>query len=59
MYHPYRFDGRVETASNGGFCLYEGSLLITNLHIDGFNLYYRWAKQGTDSRQNRLCLGNL
>ena len=43
-YHPYRFDGRVETASNGGLCLYERAPLITNLYIDGFNLYYRALK---------------
>ena len=40
-YHPYRFAGRVETASNGGLCLCEGISLITNLYVDGFNLYYR------------------
>ena len=44
IYHPYRFDDRVETASNGGLCLYEGVPLITNLYIDGFNLYYRALK---------------
>ena len=43
-YHPYRFDGRVETAVVGGLCLYEGAPLITNLYIDGFNLYYRALK---------------
>ena len=44
IYHPYRFAGRVETAPNGGLCLYEGAPLITNLYIDGFNLYYRVLK---------------
>ena len=24
-YHPYRFDGRVETAFRGGLCLCKGS----------------------------------
>ena len=40
---PYRFDGRVEAASNSGLCLFVPPM-ITNFYIDGFNLYYRALK---------------
>ena len=38
---PYRFDGRVETASKAVSVFLSGPGLITNVYIDGFNLYYR------------------
>ena len=44
-HHPYRFDGRVETAFRGGLCLCRRRSLITNLYIDGFNLYYSWTRR--------------
>ncbi|MDE0066017.1 MAG: NYN domain-containing protein [Acidimicrobiaceae bacterium] len=49
IHHPYRFDGRVEAVLRGGLCLSadilaEAAVLITNLYIDGFNLYYRALK---------------
>lgn len=40
MLPPYRFDGRVEAARNGGLCLLYLRML-TNIYVDGFNLYYR------------------
>ena len=43
-YHPYLFGGRVETVLRGGLCLCREWSLITNLYIDGFNLYYRALK---------------
>ena len=41
IYYPYRFAGRVETVLPGGLCLCAWQRLITNVYIDGFNLYYR------------------
>ena len=48
---PYHFAGRVETAlTGGGLCLYDlGAHLLTNIYIDGFNLYHR-ALKGTEFR---------
>ena len=43
-HHPYLFGGRVETVLQGGLCLCRERSLITNLYIDGFNLYYRALK---------------
>ena len=39
-HHSYRFDGRVETVLRDGLCLCRERSLITNLYVDGFNLYY-------------------
>ena len=44
IYHPYRFDDRVETASEAVSVFPRGQRLITNVYIDGFNLYYRALK---------------
>ena len=45
-YPPYRFAGRVETAFQAVSVFLSGPRLITNVYIDGFNLYYR-AVRGT------------
>ena len=43
-YPPYRFGRRVETASKAVSVFLSGASLITNVYIDGFNLYYRAVK---------------
>ena len=49
LYLPYRFAGRAETAPRGGLCLYALAAMLTNVYIDGLNLYYR-AVRGTEYR---------
>ncbi len=48
LYSPqtlYRFDGRVETVpQRRSLSLVRNFRLITNIYIDGFNLYYRALK---------------
>ena len=48
-YPPCCFGARVETAKLGGLCLFLEEWLITNVYVDGFNLYYR-AVRGTQFR---------
>ncbi len=44
LYHPYRFDGRVETARKA-VSVFKAELHVrTSVYIDGFNLYYRALK---------------
>ena len=45
-YNPYRLGDRVETVLVAVSVFVGERLLITNLYIDGFNLYYR-ALRGT------------
>ena len=45
-YHPYRLGGRAETAVKAVSVFVWEHRLITNLYIDGFNLYYRALKDG-------------
>ena len=39
--HPYRFAGRVETAFVAVSVFVGSGRVITNVYVDGFNLYYR------------------
>ncbi len=57
-YPPGRFGGRARSRSaRGGFCISGKDDLITNIYIDGFNLYYG-ALRNTPCRwlnPERLC----
>ena len=56
LYHPYRFDGRVEAAHVAASVFPQEPRLITNVYIDGFNLYYRALK---DTRSDGwTCTGS-
>ena len=57
IYHPYLFGGRVETALRGGLCLCRERRWITNLYIDGFNLYYS-AHEDTPPRLGSTTRAN-